>query len=134
MKIACLRFLLFTFLSTLLLTPSGSPEDTKLDLSQLQGDWAGFGSYTFPFTTMTASIDGEAKFIYDSTKNYLRTFITVDNLLFGYSDSGHLQIVSSGDSAVWEIWNGWGHHLRYRGVVKGTTFYGSRRRGKLKYD
>lgn len=134
MKITALRFLLFIFLSALLLTPNSFPEDTKLDLSKLQGDWLGVGSYTFPFTTMTASIEGEAKFIYDSTNNYLRTFITADNLLFSYSDSGHLQIVSSGDSAVWEIWNGWGHHFRYRGVVEGTTITGSRRRGKLKYD
>ena len=87
-----------------------------------------------PFTTMTASIDGQAKFVYDTSKGYLRTFLKADNLLFGYSDSGHFQINPSSDSAVWEIWSSWGFHVKYQGVVEGTTIHGVRNRGKLKYD
>lgn len=116
---------------------SRSSSDDKIiviDLAKLHGDWTGSGTYLVPFTTMTAKIDGEAKFIYDTTKGYLRTFLTADNLLFGYSDSGHLQINPTGDSAVWELWNSWGYHFRYRGTVKGKTIHGSRQRGKLKYD
>ncbi len=122
--------LLFIFL----LPADSSSEKEVLDLSRLTGDWSGSGSYLVPFTTMTASIDGQAKFIYDSSGGYLRTFLTADNLLFGYSDSGHLQINPASDSAVWEIWNSWGYHLRYRGTVSGNTISGSRQKGKLKYD
>lgn len=110
-----------------------------IDLAKLDGDWKGSGKYLVPFTTMTASINAEAKFIYDSSGGFLRTFLTADNLLFGYSDSGHLQINPPGDSAVWdsavwEMWNSWGYHLKYRGIVKGKTISGSRQKGKLKYD
>ena len=122
--------LLFIFL----LPANSSSEEGVLDLSQLHGNWTGSGSYLVPFTTMTASIDGQAKFIYDSSKGYLRTFLTADNLLFGYSDSGHLQIIPNSDSAVWEIWSSWGYHLRYRGKVSGNTIHGSRQKGKLRYD
>ena len=118
----------------LLLATNSSSEEEVLDLSRLTGDWTGSGSYLVPFTTMTALIDGEAKFIYDSSKGYLRTFMSADDLLFSYSDSGHLQINSKGDSAVWELWNSWGYHLKYRGTVKEKTISGSRLKGKLKYD
>ena len=118
----------------LLLATSSSSEEEVLDLSQLDGDWTGSGSYLVPFTTMTASIDGQAKFIYDSSKGYLPTFMKADNLLFQYSDSGHLQIIPNSDSAVWEIWSSWGYHLRYRGIVSGNTIHGSRKKGKLRYD
>ena len=118
----------------LLLATSSSSEEGVLDLSQLDGDWTGSGSYLVPFTSMTASIDGKAKFVYDTSKAYLRTFLTADNILFGYSDSGHLQIIPSSDSAVWEIWSSWGYHLRYRGRVSDNTIHGSRQKGKLRYD
>ena len=118
----------------LLLVTNSSSDEGVLDLSQLHGNWKGSGSYLVPFTTMTASIDGEAKFIYDTSKGYLCTFFTADNILFEYSDSGHLQIMPSSDSAVWEIWNSWGYHFRYRGTVLENTIHGQRKRGKLKYD
>ena len=118
----------------LLLATNSSSEEAVLDLSQLHGNWTGSGSYVVPFTAMTASIDGEAKFVYDTSNGYLRTFLTADNLLFGYSDSGHLKIIPSSDSAVWEIWNSWGYHLRYRGTVSGNTIQGRYKRGNLTYD
>ena len=111
-----------------------SADEGALDLSQLHGYWTGSGSYLVPFTTMTASIDGEAEFIYDTSNGYLRTFLKADNLLFGYSDSGHFQINPSSDSAVWEIWSSWGFHVKYKGVVEGTTIHGVSNRGKLRYD
>ncbi len=124
-------------LLTLVMINSKSYSESKIiviDLAKLDGDWKGSGSYLVPFTTMTASINAEAKFIYDSSKGYLRTFMSADDLLFSYSDSGHLQINSKGDSAVWESWNSWGYHLKYRGTVKEKTISGSRLKGKLKYD
>ncbi len=124
-------------LLTLVMINSKSYSESKIiviDLAKLDGDWRGSGSYLVPFTTMTASMDGTARFIYDSSGGYLRTFLTADNILFGYSDSGHLQINPAGDSAVWELWNSWGYHLKYRGTVKGRTISGSRQKGKLKYD
>ena len=129
-------------LLTLVMLNSMSFSESKIiviDLAKLDGDWKGSGSYLVPFTTMTASIVGEAKFIYDSSKGYLRTFMSADDLLFSYSDSGHLQINPPGDSAVWdsavwELWNSWGYHFKYRGTVKGKTISGSRQKGKLKYE
>ena len=114
----------------------GTTEDRIIiiELAKLHGDWNGVGTYMVPFTNMNASFEGDAKFVFDSTNNYLRTFISAENLLFAYSDSGHLQFNVAGDSATWELWNSWGYHFKYRGTVKGKIISGSRLKGKLKYD
>ena len=114
----------------------GTTEDRIIiiELAKLHGDWKGVGTYMVPFTNMNASFEGDAKFVFDSTNNYLRTFISAENLLFAYSDSGHLQFNVAGDSATWELWNSWGYHFKYRGTVKGKIISGSRLKGKLKYD
>ena len=127
------RTLLTLILSALLLTTAIQSEpDPSFDLKGLEGDWEGVGEFLVPATSMRMSLEGKANFLYDSASGHLRTSLVGEKLFFSYSDSGHLVLDEKTDSISWEVWDNFGKHAKYFGVVDGNVIKGVRdRKGKV---
>lgn len=110
----------------LLFSYSLSEDVKKMDLKSLEGNWEGNGEFLMPATDIAVSIAGKAQFQYDSTGGYLRTALTGEKFLFTYSDSGHLYLDGQTDSIHWEVWDNFGKHAKYSGMVEGNTITGKR--------
>ncbi len=133
MKNNCIAIALLLLLCVCSASPNAEDSPAAFDLLALEGDWSGSGSFVVPVTGMEMAIEGRASFQYDSTAGYLRTVLTGAKLFFTYVDSGTMWLDPATDSLTWEIWDGFGKHVIYRGVVDGSSFVGSRLRGSRVY-
>ena len=128
--------LTFTALALTLMsaTISFSGGKQKFDLKALEGDWEGSGEFLVPITHTNMSVEGTARFDYDSAAGHLRTSLTGEKFLFTYSDSGHLVMDSKTDSISWEVWDNFGKHAKYYGTVDGNKITGDRYKKKSLYN
>ncbi len=123
------RFLLIVLLPALILAGvSYLRADEKFDVRSLEGDWEGTGEFLVPATGITMSVEGKARFEYDSLGDYVRTAMVGEKFFFSYSDSGHLIHDSRTDSVSWEVWDNFGKHALYFGEVDGNTIRADRYR------
>lgn len=120
-------------LSLLWVAISYSDSHDTIDLRQLEGDWEGRGEFLVPITGITMSVEGQARFDYDSTQGHLRTAMVGEKYLFSYSDSGHLKLDEQTDSISWEVWDNFGKHSKYHGIVSGNKISGDRYKKKKYY-
>jgi len=105
----------------------------KIELKQLEGDWEGNGEFLMPVTDMNISLDGTARFDYDTANGRLRTSLTGEKLFFTYADSGYLEHDQKTDSISWEVWDNFGKHAKYFGTVNGNIVTGVRNKKDLVY-
>lgn len=104
-----------------------SSDQKRLDLESLEGDWIGSGTFLMPVTEIEVDVEGKASFRYDSKSGRLRTALSGEKFMFTYSDSGYVTPDAKGDSLIWEVWDGFGRHSKYRGAFEGNSITGSRR-------
>jgi len=124
-----------TFLLALLMAAAALADGPrKIDLKQLEGNWEGNGEFLMPITDMYVSLEGTARFDYDTTLSRLRTSLTGEKLFFTYSDSGYLEHDEKTDSISWEVWDNFGKHAKYFGTVSGNTVTGVRTKENLFYN
>lgn len=97
----------------------------EFELKQLDGQWSGEGDVIVPKLNFPLSIEGKATFVYDSTKEYLRTSIEGQKFYFTYSDSGRLYYYPEADSISWEIWDGFGEYGVYFGHIRDGRLTGT---------
>jgi len=90
----------------------------KFDLMNLIGEWEGEGFFQVPVTGGTVEIEGYGMFTYDSTQNFIRTSMQGSKFLINYSDSGQLIHHPESDSVSWEVWDNWGKHSMYWGMIE----------------
>ncbi len=127
--------LLSLFISLFLISSLlNAGEIEKIELSNIDGDWEGNGSFLIPGVRAKVSIDGKAKFVYNKKTKKLRTSLTGEKFMFTYSDSGYLYIDPVSDSVSWEVWDNRNKHALYYGVRKDNIIKGERMRGKDKYE
>lgn len=113
----------FVMLST---TSLQSSDQKRLDLANMDGDWEGSGTFLMPVTEFKIDIEGKASFRYDSKTGRLRTALSGEKFMFTYSDSGYVTPDAKGDSLTWEVWDGFGRHVIYRGAFHSNSITGSR--------
>ncbi len=113
-------------ISLLMAAISYSDSHDTIDLRQLEGDWEGSGEFLVPITDISMSVEGRARFDYDTAAGHLRTAMTGEKYFFSYSDSGHLKLDEQTDSISWEVWDNFGKHSRYFGIVSGNKITGDR--------
>ena len=89
----------------------------KFDLMNLIGNWEGQGFFEIPVSGGTVEIEGAGTFTYDSTNHRIRTAMEGSKFFIDYSDSGYLQHYPETDSVSWEVWDNWGKHAMYWGVI-----------------
>ncbi|RKX27996.1 MAG: hypothetical protein DRP47_05455, partial [Candidatus Zixiibacteriota bacterium] len=116
-----MRPLLIVFVLFVLTLPEVRSETggnkADFDIMNLVGEWEGEGFFIVPVTEIEVEIEGEGTFIFDSTHQYLRTAMRGSKFLINYADSGYLQYYPETDSVSWEIWDSWGRHAMYWGVI-----------------
>ena len=128
------HILLFILLPALLVVGGSDPAaEEKFDVRSLEGDWEGTGEFIVPVTGMTMSVEGRARFEYDSLGDFLRTAMVGEKYFFTYSDSGHLVHNTRTDSVSWEVWDNFGKHALYYGEVDGSSIRADRYRKKDLY-
>lgn len=113
-----LRFIFYFVLALILFGENNktSAKD-KFDLMNLVGQWEGQGFFEVPVSGGTVEIEGSGTFTYDSTHNRIRTSMQGSKFFIEYSDSGYLQHYPETDSVSWEVWDNWGKHSMYWGVI-----------------
>lgn len=109
-------------------------EIKKIELSQLDGNWEGNGSFLLPGVHTKVGIDGKATFVYDKKSQRLRTSLRGEKFMFTYNDSGYLYIDPVTDSVSWEVWDNRNKHALYHGIRKDNIIKGERMRGKDLYE
>ncbi|MEA2030008.1 MAG: hypothetical protein U9N55_00200 [candidate division Zixibacteria bacterium] len=116
-----LKFLLLTmiFLCSSLLAGNVNRDNSSadFDIMNLVGEWEGEGFFVVPATDIKVEIEGDGLFVYDSTNHRMRTSMNGTSLFINYADSGYLQYYPKTDSVSWEIWDSWGRHSMYWGVI-----------------
>jgi hypothetical protein len=127
------RLILAGLTLLLLRVTIASSENEPIDLKLLEGDWEGSGEFLVPVTNISMSVEGRARFDFDSAAGHLRTSLTGEKYLFTYTDSGHLKLDKQTDSISWEVWDNLGKHALYHGRVSGSTITGHRFRKKNLY-
>ncbi|MBU8933633.1 MAG: hypothetical protein KOO62_06465 [candidate division Zixibacteria bacterium] len=109
--------LLFILATSCALSQKAPIPPPDFDIMSLVGEWEGEGFFLIPVTGIEVEIEGSGTFIYDSTRQRLRTAMSGSKLFINYSDSGYLQYYPETDSVSWEIWDSWGKHAIYWGVI-----------------
>ena len=89
----------------------------KFDLMNLIGEWEGQGFFEVPVSGVTVEIEGSGLFTHDSTNNRIRTSMKGEKFFINYADSGYLQHYPETDSVSWEVWDNWGKHSMYWGII-----------------
>ena len=128
------RAIVLTLALSLLTPAAGGQSSNGFDATQLEGEWEGTGEFLMPVTNIAMGIAGKAAFTWDSANGYLRTAIVGTKFLFKYSDSGHLIVDPTTDSISWEVWDNWGKHALYHGLIEDGVIKGSRRKGDGVYS
>ncbi len=93
-------------------------DKSDFDFMNLIGNWEGEGSFLIPKTGVSLDIEGTGVFEYDSLNNRVRTSMQGTKMLLTYADSGYLYYHPETDSVSWEVWDTWGRHALYWGVVE----------------
>jgi hypothetical protein len=112
---------------------AGARHANDFRLQSLAGNWEGEGEVLIPKTSIPISIEGKAKFTYDSLTARLRTEIQASKFLFTYADSGYIYHDTATDSISWDVWDGFGKYSRYRGTVANNVITGVKTRHGYRY-
>jgi hypothetical protein len=117
----------------IVLAGSISADDSTFDIMNLVGKWEGKGLFVVPMTSMEVDIEGTGLFVYDSLHNRIRTSMQGSKLMINYSDSGYLQHFPKTDSVSWEVWDSWGKHAKYWGIIENNMLKADRIDKKRNY-
>jgi len=128
------KTILLTVVLSLLTVTALGQGGNGFDATRLEGEWEGTGEFLMPVTNFAMDIAGKASFTWDSARGYLRTAITGTKFFFEYADSGHLVVDPATDSISWEVWDNWGKHALYHGLVEDGLIKGTRRKGDGVYS
>ena len=106
----------------------------KFDLMNLIGEWEGEGFFEVPVSGGTVEIEGAGTFTYDSTHNRINTSMQGEKLFLTYSDSGYIHHYPKTDSVSWEVWDNWGKHSMYWGIIDNEMLVANRIYKKKNYQ
>ena len=117
------------------LTPATADDNSTngFDMMNLVGKWEGEGMFLMPVTNIEVSISGEGNFTWDAEHQRIRTAMQGSKLFFNYSDSGYLQHFPATDSVSWEVWDSFGKHALYWGVMDNAILRADRRHKSKDY-
>ena len=108
-------------------------ENGPFDVMNIVGTWEGEGMFMMPVTDVEIAIEGKGEFVYDTANNRIRTSMRGSKFLLSYSDSGYLQYYPATDSVSWEVWDSWGKHSLYWGMIDGERLIAERIHKKKNY-